>query len=71
MGRAIEKIISEEYLSKEIYVKKNLKSDVECDVKIERKARYGIVGLYTVSLYTCIQSTTPGQDSQEKMGNKS
>ena len=46
-------------------------SDVECAVKIERKARYGIVGLYTVSLYTCIQSTTPGQDSQEKMGNKS
>lgn len=66
--RAIEKIISEEYLSKEIYVKTHTQKKV---ILSERKARYDTVGLYTVNLYTCTQSTSLGQDSQEKMGNKS
>lgn len=43
----------------------------ESGFQSERKARYDTVGLYTGSLFTCTQSTSLGQDSQEKMGNKS
>lgn len=36
-----------------------------------REKQDDTVGLYTGSLFTCTQSTSLGQDSQGKMGNKS